>query len=537
MESIVPSINSLFKDAPSDSNAYTYVIDQLKWLIKETTQENKRNDISSSRQTFFDFQECANIGRTVDLKQACTTQYIRVFKAIVIVLRNLSVANQVIPQEILLPSTMIQWYLSVSNQSVYSHDDMRELYKLICQFNFNCTRNDVVFDESSFENHILFLMDMLNFINDDDSVNAFSLWLANFIKNDAFLSMLLNDRRSFAIIDDILINGIMAQKTEILSLTESKSDALNDLSSLAILQFRIIRQIITHESFGSYLRSLCKNKGFDSFNTTIKVAAMLVTSSENWDHYQITAILNWVLKTFEEYTMLVESFFSLQPTPNSTQAPPLFEILFSTLDILTSMAQYSHAQKYMVTYDGVQKVVKLFDILERNCLKIQFNKPSGSAQSQTETRNLKATDYRGNVVTSPALIDNRIHNNTVNDSNFPGIKCFLVELLGFLAYQRKEVQDSIRELHGLELVLSNCIIDDNNPFIKERCIVCIRYLLDNNQENQEFICKLEAKKAVDDEVLQKAGYKMGIDGNGNVKLVADEVNIVSEQQLLEKINE
>ena len=37
---------------------------------------------------------------------------------------------------------------------------------------------------------------------------------------------------------------------------------------------------------------------------------------------------------------------------------------------------------------------------------------------------------------------------------------------------------------------------------------CIRFLLDGNKENQDFVAKLEAKKVVDDDTLKKLDTKL-----------------------------
>lgn len=67
-------------------------------------------------------------------------------------------------------------------------------------------------------------------------------------------------------------------------------------------------------------------------------------------------------------------------------------------------------------------------------------------------------------------------------------------------------------------MLSNCIIDNNNPFIKEQAIVCLKYLLQKNPKNQQFVADLEAKKVVDDQVLLEVGYQVEvIDGKVAVK--------------------
>ena len=227
----------------------------------------------------------------------------------------------------------------------------------------------------------------------------------------------------------------------------------------------------------------------------------------------------------------------MELSDNPIDPSPIYKNLLSILDILTTLAQYQHVQKFLVSYEGLQKIITLFDILEKKCLKIQFNKPSGFTYPDSNIQlNMKATDNIGNIIKNADILNKRIKENKICDSNFPGIKCYLVELLGFMTYGQTEVQNLIRELHGLELVLSNCIIDDNNPFIKERSILCIRYLLADNQQNQDFITKLEAKKAVNDDVLEKAGYRMNVDGNGNVKLVSDDKNAVPESTLLSQIH-
>ncbi|ODV58390.1 Ctr86p ASCRUDRAFT_77877 [Ascoidea rubescens DSM 1968] len=52
-------------------------------------------------------------------------------------------------------------------------------------------------------------------------------------------------------------------------------------------------------------------------------------------------------------------------------------------------------------------------------------------------------------------------------------------------------QEALRNEHGLEILLENCIIDEYNPFIKERVIICLKVSLKDNQKNQNFIRKIE----------------------------------------------
>ncbi|KAM9886264.1 hypothetical protein OXX79_014309 [Metschnikowia pulcherrima] len=75
----------------------------------------------------------------------------------------------------------------------------------------------------------------------------------------------------------------------------------------------------------------------------------------------------------------------------------------------------------------------------------------------------------------------------------------------------------MRELHGLELILSNCVIDEDNPYIKEHSVLCLRFVLQENQRNQEFVASLEAKQVVNADALSEAGYEVSIK-DGKVKV-------------------
>lgn len=99
-----------------------------------------------------------------------------------------------------------------------------------------------------------------------------------------------------------------------------------------------------------------------------------------------------------------------------------------------------------------------------------------------------------------------------------GLKRDLVKLIGNLAYSRTHVQDAVRELGGLQLVLQMCNIDDNNPYLREHAIFAIRNLLDNNLANQHLVDELKPLAAVQDPVLQNAGIESRLDDNGKPQL-------------------
>ncbi|PWW72594.1 hypothetical protein C7212DRAFT_359915 [Tuber magnatum] len=101
---------------------------------------------------------------------------------------------------------------------------------------------------------------------------------------------------------------------------------------------------------------------------------------------------------------------------------------------------------------------------------------------------------------------------------WPHIKRYLVMLLSGFSWQNEAVQDLIREKGGLQAVLNQCMIDDDNPYIREHAILCIRNLLENNPENQKVVKALEAVQAIPNEVLDRHGYEHYIDDAGKVQL-------------------
>ncbi|KAK9355937.1 spinocerebellar ataxia type 10 protein domain-containing protein [Lipomyces doorenjongii] len=100
---------------------------------------------------------------------------------------------------------------------------------------------------------------------------------------------------------------------------------------------------------------------------------------------------------------------------------------------------------------------------------------------------------------------------------FPSLKQKLIGILGILVQGDRKVQDQIREFGGLPVILSHCNIDDSNPFIREYAVLCIKGLLDNNEENQTFVASLEAREPVTTDALEEAGYETRII-NGKVSL-------------------
>ncbi|KAF9210952.1 hypothetical protein BGZ59_008724 [Podila verticillata] len=99
-------------------------------------------------------------------------------------------------------------------------------------------------------------------------------------------------------------------------------------------------------------------------------------------------------------------------------------------------------------------------------------------------------------------------------SFFVGLKRDIVRLVGNLAYRSRHVQDRIRNCNGLIVMLSQCNIDDANPFLREYAILAMKNILTGNVENQALIEELQPIEAVDHPALQEARVTSRLDDQG-----------------------
>ncbi|KAK2858866.1 hypothetical protein Q5P01_003486 [Channa striata] len=85
-------------------------------------------------------------------------------------------------------------------------------------------------------------------------------------------------------------------------------------------------------------------------------------------------------------------------------------------------------------------------------------------------------------------------------------KAHLIRLIGNLCHCNSNNQSKVREIEGIPLILDNCNIDSNNPFISQWAIFAIRNLLEHNTQNQELVAALERRGTADYSALKELGF-------------------------------
>lgn len=90
-----------------------------------------------------------------------------------------------------------------------------------------------------------------------------------------------------------------------------------------------------------------------------------------------------------------------------------------------------------------------------------------------------------------------------SDFEWRNLKKLIVLVLSSLVWKSPTVQDQIR-LHGGVPTILNCTqYDGHNPYIKEHAVMCLKFLLEGNKENQAIITDLEAQGVANNNDLER----------------------------------
>ncbi|KAJ9494911.1 hypothetical protein H2202_009616 [Exophiala xenobiotica] len=125
------------------------------------------------------------------------------------------------------------------------------------------------------------------------------------------------------------------------------------------------------------------------------------------------------------------------------------------------------------------------------------------------------------------------------DFEWRNLKKLIVLVLSSLVWKSPTVQNQIRQYGGLETILSCTQYDACNPYIKEHAVMCLKFLLEGNAENQALVSSLEAREvatpdAATQEVIDKMSLKFQLNKDGKVELNEKEVaylrNLAAETQ-------
>ena len=87
-----------------------------------------------------------------------------------------------------------------------------------------------------------------------------------------------------------------------------------------------------------------------------------------------------------------------------------------------------------------------------------------------------------------------------------GFKRNIIRMIANLVHKCPQMQDWIRELDGIPLILDSCNIDAKNPYIMQWSIFAIRNIVENNASNQRLLSQLSRNGVlIDDRLNERLG--------------------------------
>ncbi|CUM65305.1 uncharacterized protein PRCAT00002940001 [Priceomyces carsonii] len=445
-------------------------------IVKKAGESKSyRHELASHNDIWDIIAESVARSFNVTYTEPLLTWYIRVFRGVLLLARNCT------PEKALGPSLILH-SLRIFDESVSREHDFYdktvvvyfELLANISQvLDYKRDVNElasIIFDSGSNALNTGPLIIRLTEI--DELVFPFLVFLESFLDSEV-IGDILTSERCFDIV------GILFERFQLLN--------IESISGPDRILIRILQKIICHESFQKYVNKI--GHGSKTFRKILKSCQLIVTSKEDWDNYEIVALLTWIYDLFKEFSVKAEALL-LGTSFDVIEISNNHAVVLALLDCLSHLGKYHAGKQYLTHYDAIPFLTRLLGVVHKSI----------------ERKTLKKTPPNDMSLEKPQ-----------EKKLYPEVKSIIIEILAYLAHDSFENQEKIRKNHGLELVLSNCSIDDNEPFIKERAIVCLKFLLANNTKNQELVASLEAKGVFDQETIKDMGYEAEI-VDGKVKL-------------------
>ncbi|SSD60045.1 uncharacterized protein SCODWIG_01806 [Saccharomycodes ludwigii] len=409
---------------------------------------------------------------TPNNNQQYLLQLLRIYRGLLLLINNLIVSADLTVSigstpikdlNLLLVDKIIKSFNNCCTSIVLSSDQLNLslalLYNTICKLLFNIT--------NKFQ---------LNIENDDDILLLFlTFYEKNLTPNNAefylpwllLLNNILSSLKDSHLVSQILLNTDIVNKVlltiynndKMFRFFQNTNTEPIDISHLTFIKVWK-KLLISNEYISRYLESLYATNNTALLAQLLDVSTVIITSIDLWDNHDIINIMIWCIFLIKEklYNEVKDCLLS----SNTTTVDTTYPILVNVLDILTKITTFKESASYILHYkETFPLLISLLKLLNDHIPKLNPHK-------------------------NPDLKPSK--------STFPHCKSLLVEIFTNLTFENHQIQDLMRIHHGIELVLNNCEIDENEPFIKERSIICIKYLLANNKENQVIIRDLEEKK-------------------------------------------
>jgi ataxin-10 len=94
---------------------------------------------------------------------------------------------------------------------------------------------------------------------------------------------------------------------------------------------------------------------------------------------------------------------------------------------------------------------------------------------------------------------------------YAGCRADVVAVLGNMLLGGPDVQDAVMSAGGIELLLTNCNLDESSPMAREWALWGIRNACEGNEKVQAYLAQFQAVDAVQSPELDKMGMQLELD--------------------------
>ncbi|PWY64090.1 hypothetical protein BO83DRAFT_411446 [Aspergillus eucalypticola CBS 122712] len=211
----------------------------------------------------------------------------------------------------------------------------------------------------------------------------------------------------------------------------------------------------------------------------------------------------------------------------------VYEGVYQFLEFFAVLTENNDWKNLLVKWEIVYDLVTLIKELEASipkgqlsALNLGHNNPSKEPQHTApapvaverpyDPGDPDPIDAPGSRAESPPITEDP------SEFEWRNLKKLVVLVLSSLVWKCPEVQDQIRRYGGVETILSCTNFDAHNPYIKEHAVMCLKFLLEGNRENQKMVEELEAREVVKDDagMLERSGLEAVIDKAGKLAIRA-----------------
>ena len=199
----------------------------------------------------------------------------------------------------------------------------------------------------------------------------------------------------------------------------------------------------------------------------------------------------------------------------------VYEGVYQFLEFFAVLTESEEWKDLLVNWEIVNELVTLLRELEASIPKAPLNVPQTVAEAQQAAPQQQPPQPQPATITpAPVAVErpfdvapplptdapfaapsplsqtdsqDQVEIDAADPSDFEwrNLKKLVILVLSSLVWKSSTVQKQIRQYGGVEMVLACCTYDGNNPYIREHAVMCLRFLLENSEENKALVRSME----------------------------------------------